>query len=521
MHKYKIKFIFSFLVFLLGLVFALNIKTGATTAADWELNPDGYYYYIGTFPENGDYHLIILPSEHQSQELEYKHFESGEWRKAPPIDGATGKGYNAIKVSFFDGGNFMVLRFAHAITEAILTTSNSHIARKQLRYQSPDTLSPVINGETNYITNVDNPVSEATIRSGLSAFDNVDGYLDSSHFVLVSDGYTANNDTLGTYIIKYKVSDSSGNTAQVNVNVTVADVTKPTITGTNTYQVVYNQTLSLDTIISNLTVTDNYDTGLTPVLVSNNYTSNKSTKGAWVIAYKATDTSGNESNLFNVTVNVIDNIKPVISGTNAYSTGTKQKLSETNIRNAITAVDEYDGNLPLQLVSDNYTENYNQLGDHTITYKATDSSNNTMEFVVTVTVTDDIAPEVFTNRYFINIDGALNYTLEQIIEHLIATGQITAEALANYDIEASNYSSAPGEYEIRLTKKASAPSDLAESIVIKVKVFEESQIIDPTPEQLDGEPKNMTLVIVIIIIAVGLTAISILLGIRMKRRKKY
>ena len=62
----------------------------------------------------------------------------------------------------------------------------------------------------------------------------------------------------------------------------MADVTKPTITGTNTYQVVYNQTLSLDTIISNLTVTDNYDTGLTPVLVSNNYTSNKSTKGAWV-----------------------------------------------------------------------------------------------------------------------------------------------------------------------------------------------------------------------------------------------
>ena len=60
-------------------------------------------------------------------------------------------------------------------------------------------------------------------------------------------------------------------------------------------------------------------------------------------------------------------------------------------------------------------------------YRATDSSNNFMNFQVNIHVTDDTPPEIFTNRYFINIDGALNYTLDEIIQHLVDTGQISAE----------------------------------------------------------------------------------------------
>ena len=136
----------------------------------------------------------------------------------------------------------------------------------------------------------------------------------------------------------------------------MVDVIKPTITGTNSYEIVYNQVLDIETIKNNLTITDNYDTGLLPLLVSDTYSVNKAVVGSWIITYEATDSSNNKSDLFTVAVNVIDNIKPVISGQNSYSTGTKVKLLESEIRAAITATDDYDGSLELELIYDDYTK---------------------------------------------------------------------------------------------------------------------------------------------------------------------
>jgi hypothetical protein len=194
---------------------------------------------------------------------------------------------------------------------------------------------------------------------------------------------------------------------------------------------------------------------------------------------------------------------------------------ESEIRAAITATDDYDGSLELELIYDDYTENHHLLGNYIIMYRATDSSNNFMNFQVNIHVTDDTPPEIFTNRYFINIDGALNYTLDEIIQHLVDTGQISAETLTNYDISSSNYYQAPGEYEVILTKKASAPSELAENIVIKIKVFEQNELINPIDDQFNDKPRNPVVLIVIGVVIVGLAAVSIMLGITMKRRKKY
>ena len=194
---------------------------------------------------------------------------------------------------------------------------------------------------------------------------------------------------------------------------------------------------------------------------------------------------------------------------------------ESEIRAAITATDDYDGSLELELIYDDYTENHHLLGNYIIMYRATDSSNNFMNFQVNIHVTDDTPPEIFTNRYFINIDGALNYTLDEIIQHLVDTDQISAETLTNYDISSSNYYQAPGEYEVTLTKKASAPSELAENIVIKIKVFEQNELINPIDDQFNDKPRNPVVLIVIGVVIVGLAAVSIMLGITMKRRKKY
>lgn len=438
-----------------------------------------------------------------------------------------------------------------------------------------DTINPVINGQTNYITNVDNPITEANIKAGLYAIDNVDGMIPSSAFVLVSDDYTANKTTLGTYDVNYKVSDSAGNWSFVTVKVHVVDIAKPVISGQSSYTIVYNQTQNLTTVRNNLTVTDNYNTGLTATLIEDNYTANKTQKGSYTLKYQATDSSGNKSDIYVVTITVVDNIKPVISGTNSYtrvynnklelsaiksaltatdgydgnlnaaltlksdnyssnynskgtyqvvysvkdssnntadyvitinvidnikptisgqatySTGTTNKISEATIRAGLTAVDDYDGALSLELVSDGYSQHYQQIRSHKITYKATDASGNSTEYVVTINVFDDIPPIIYTNDAFINIDGTLNYTLEQIIQHLIFVGDLEANVnFDNYYVFSNDYDpETPGEYEVVLMRSESASSDLKERLSIGIRVLESNPIVDPVDPPITSTNK--------------------------------
>lgn len=437
-----------------------------------------------------------------------------------------------------------------------------------------DTVNPVINGQTNYITNVNNPITEANIKAGLYAVDNVDGVIPSTSFVLVSDDYTANKNILGTYNVIYKVADSSGNESQVTVKVHVVDVTNPIINGQNTYTIVYTKTQSLTAVLNSLTVTDNYQSGIIPVLVEDNYTANKAIKGSYTVKYKATDNSGNESDLFvvtinvvdtikpvitgtssytqvynnklelstikaaltatdgydgnitasitlksdnytanyntkgsyqvvytvkdssnnsidyTVTINVIDNIKPIISGQAIYNTGSQVQLSEATIRAALTAVDDYDGALDLQLVSNGYSSHFEEIRSHRIVYKATDASGNFTEFVVTVNVFDDVPPLIYTNDAFINIDGTLNYTLQQIINHLINVGDLQASVnFDNYYVSTSDYDpSTPGEYEVVLMRSELAPESLKERVSVGIRVLEPNPI--PTPDD-SSTPVNI------------------------------
>ncbi len=443
----------------------------------------------------------------------------------------------------------------------------------RLDYYTNDQLSPVINGETNYITNVDNPVSIATIKSGLSAIDNIDGYIPSSQFVLVSDGYTDNAGTLGIYDVRYKVADSSGNEAFVTVKVHVVDVTKPTITGTSNYTTSYNQSIAITTITSGLSAVDNYDGPITPVLVTDNYSANAEIVGTHTITYKAVDSSGNESNIFTVNVKVedkvkpvisgknsyetsynsklavntiknalsandeydgnlttsitlksdnysanynrkgayqmvftvkdssnnsvdytvnitvVDKIKPVISGQNLYTSGTQNKILESTVRAALSANDDYDGALTVELVEDNYSSKYQVPGEYTIKYKATDTSNNTTFYTVTIRVGDGVPPIIYTTDVFINIDGALNYTLEQIINHLVNVGQLEAGVnMLNYDVLESDYnSSKAGDYTVVLMRKESASVELQETITIGIRVLEATPL-DPPSDGGNDQP---------------------------------
>lgn len=124
----------------------------------------------------------------------------------------------------------------------------------------------------------------------------------------VSVASTVNTSVPGTYTVTYTATDSAGNTATATRTVVVRDTVAPVITlnGSNPITVQVNNSFT----DPGVTITDNYDTGLTPVITG---TVDTSTVGSYVLHYNATDSSGNSATEVTRTVNVIDQETPSTS----------------------------------------------------------------------------------------------------------------------------------------------------------------------------------------------------------------
>ncbi len=92
---------------------------------------------------------------------------------------------------------------------------------------------------------------------------------------------------------------------------------------------------------------------------------------------------------------------PGITGTAAFVTNVDNPISEEQIRASIAAFDETDGDISSSIVvtSDNYTANKNTVGSYNIVYSVTDSSENTVNFTVTVLVKDIEKPVINLGEY--------------------------------------------------------------------------------------------------------------------------
>lgn len=349
---------------------------------------------------------------------------------------------------------------------------------------------PVINGETAFVTNIDALISIDEIKSKITAIDNEDGNI--SHKIQVdSNGTTYNQNitTLGTYKIKFYVVDTAGNRADLTVHVLVKDITVPVITGPKTYNESYTKKKDVGTILASLSATDNYDTGLTVKVKTDNYTPNYNKVGSYGILFYATDSSGNEG-LYTVTVNVIDDVAPVFSGPTTFMKGQTETLTLAQILEDITVNDVVDKNVTFTVKSDNYTGNGAKVGSYKIVLEATDESGNTATHTITITVRDDIPPVFYVDNFFINVDETLTLTRDDIINLLIASGQLIVEQQTQVNFMINEYEgneNIPGIYALVLETKA--PSGNTNKISLAVKVNENTDedpvIINPEENIID------------------------------------
>lgn len=321
----------------------------------------------------------------------------------------------------------------------------------------PDGTRPAISGQENFVTSVDDPKTVGYFQSFLTAIDETDGDISSSIYV-VNDNYTTNKSVLGTYEITFGVKDAANNESQLKVFVTVADVTKPVITGNSSkVQISYTQTYNITTFKSTLTVTDNYDTltNANILIHSDGYTSNKTILGTYNIVFRATDASGNFVD-FTKQVEVIDDIVPIINGPTTINKPSTSILTVNDIKSQLTATDEKEGNVTssITVIEDNYTGNGTKVGSYTITFRAIDSKGNAATRVVTVLVQDNLPPVWYIqDGVSLKLVPPATLTRQQIVDLLVATNQLNITSTMQVNFTHDTYTgneSEPGVYMMTL-----------------------------------------------------------------------
>jgi len=349
---------------------------------------------------------------------------------------------------------------------------------------------PVISGPSELtieVTDIDG--DESTLTDLFTATDLEDGsltvFLDNSGEFMYDEIY------LGDTSIKLRATDSLGQVTYLVVPVHLVDTTDPVIKvdgiGTSSYSidVLMSDTTTLQTFIDALTASDLYEGNLTTSIVVPAFPS-FTVPSTTVMNITCTDSSGNQATLA-LTVNVVDDIIPVINGATKIVKGITSTLVLSEITAELSATDNIDGIIAVELVSDGYTGNNLVLGSYLVQYKATDSAGNIAYHDVRVWVVDNQAPAWVLNDFFVNLGINQSMTRTELVSLLQASGMIgsdisytvtfvTDEYTGNEDIE--------GAYSVIMNVVYEDGSE--DSITVQLNVpdaEDDGDVIVVTPEE--------------------------------------
>ena len=307
-------------------------------------------------------------------------------------------------------------------------SSSSRLTLKNIPGMEEEDISgPLISGsQKTYTTSVDNPISVETIKSALTAQDETDGDVTTS-IIVKSDDYTNNCHTLGTYNIVFAAYDKADNESILTVTVIVQDLVSPVIVGEDIQTFSYTTAKTLEDIKALYSVTDNYDTNLSIEVDAQSPNFDGSKVGTYALTLKAVDSS-NHIVRKNITVNIVDDIKPVFSGASSFVTNnaTSASLDDVMANCNVKAVDEISGNCEVRIKSETLTGNADKVGNYEVIYEATDAAGNTAEFKVTISITDGIPPVFYIDNTVIYAANDIMMTNVDLCNLMIATCEIDA-----------------------------------------------------------------------------------------------
>ncbi len=218
--------------------------------------------------------------------------------------------------------------------------------------------------------------------AGAIALDNIDGDISS----MINVVNTVDSSVVGTYSVKYNVTDMDGNVAVevLRVVYVTPDVTAPVITLIGPASMDIRVGTSYTD--SGATAEDYYLIDLTGQMQqADNVDLN--VIGTYHVWFTVEDASGNKDSVARE-VNIIDDVAPILTlvGNNPLTVEVNAMFNDPGY----TVTDNYYANVTV--IVDSSMVEMNKVGEYTVTYTATDSSGNTTMLTRTVRVDDTTLP---------------------------------------------------------------------------------------------------------------------------------
>lgn len=284
-----------------------------------------------------------------------------------------------------------------------------------------------------YVMDYDQPKTEAELKAQLIVSDPKGGPIKVD---LVAGDYNLENIKVGQYFLKYKASDAMSNTSYFNLLVRVIDRANPVIVGQEAWILEHGKPMSLETILSQMTVSDNVDT-LTYQdieVTKDTYSPNQNRAGSYELELSLKDASLNETKK-TLTIQVVDKVAPVITGPDIiYTYLSDGVLTSAQIKQMFKAVDAHDGDLSEQITVQMMDYNGSFTKMHTLYVRCRDVAGNESLKILQIHVIDDTAPIFQTTEYILTLAAFQAMSREEVIAWLTSKLEATGIQATNLTI---------------------------------------------------------------------------------------
>lgn len=324
-------------------------------------------------------------------------------------------------------------------------------------YTEPDA-SPVLDGQTAFVTTIDDPITVAEITSYISAYDETDGSL--THAIELVDSprdfliYTVTGFSQIDDNLNYDMSQLLNDYDSGTLDETIAG--QPF---TNTF---------IDTMYAQMYLVESYNDNVTSLEPDSPENSD-----SYVLAYFVKDSAGNYSAL---TVHVY--VKDVLAPDTTDKTASVSYADTFNLSNYLSTqakdmfADNYDSDEDLTIViqNDDYTANKTIVGDHVVQFKATDTSGNVSYAELTISVYDDVIP-TFSGPASITKATTETLTLSEIKAMLSANDVIDGSLTSSIQVVTDDFTgrgNLVGSYDIQFSVTDAAGNIAYHTVTINV-----------------------------------------------------
>lgn len=177
--------------------------------------------------------------------------------------------------------------------------------------------------------------------------------------------------------------------------------------------------------------------------------------------------------------------------TNKIHTNVEKYTELDDISIYITAFDETDGNIIPEIVYDNYSNNYDKIGEYTIVFEACDYSNNCSKYNQKILV-EDITPPTIEGINYIKSYMSNPLKLEMISTMIKAFDSYDGDLSSSILIDSFEYNiSIPGMYYAYYTVSDLSGNKIITPFKVDIEVIDDIAPIIEGPTQFTSKLSNM------------------------------